>query len=92
MKPIISIVTPTRNRPELLERSIGSVQSQALEAWEMIVVDDGDGTGILRSWLRRARWRDDRIGRQWLRGESIEPALYFRFGKLVRLRRGRWPG
>jgi glycosyltransferase involved in cell wall biosynthesis len=44
--PVISIVTPTRNRPELLERSIESVRSQSLEAWQMVVVDDGDGGGL----------------------------------------------
>jgi glycosyltransferase involved in cell wall biosynthesis len=46
IRPVISIVTPTRNRPELLERSIESVRAQSLEAWEMIVVDDGDGSGL----------------------------------------------
>jgi glycosyltransferase involved in cell wall biosynthesis len=46
INPLISIITPTRNRPELLERSIESVRAQSLEAWEMIVVDDGDGTGL----------------------------------------------
>jgi glycosyltransferase involved in cell wall biosynthesis len=46
ISPIISIVTPTRNRPELLERSIESVRAQSLQAWEMIVVEDGDGTGL----------------------------------------------
>jgi glycosyltransferase involved in cell wall biosynthesis len=46
IRPMISIVTPTRNRPELLERSVESVRAQSLEAWEMIVVDDGDGSGL----------------------------------------------
>jgi glycosyltransferase involved in cell wall biosynthesis len=46
IKPVISIITPTRNRPELLERSIESVRAQSLGAWEMIVVDDGDGSGL----------------------------------------------
>jgi glycosyltransferase involved in cell wall biosynthesis len=44
--PVISIVTPTRNRPELLARSIESVRAQSLEAWEMVVIDDGDGSGL----------------------------------------------
>jgi glycosyltransferase involved in cell wall biosynthesis len=46
ISPVFSIITPTRNRPELLERSIASVRAQSLQAWEMIVVDDGDGTGL----------------------------------------------
>jgi glycosyltransferase involved in cell wall biosynthesis len=46
IRPVISILTPTRNRPDLLERSIESVRAQSLESWEMVVVDDGDGGGL----------------------------------------------
>jgi glycosyltransferase involved in cell wall biosynthesis len=46
MHPAISLITPTRNRPELLRRTVASVQAQALSDWEMIVVDDGDGAGL----------------------------------------------
>ena len=45
MLPVISILTPTRDRPDLLARTIHGVQAQSLEAWQMIVVDDGDGSG-----------------------------------------------
>lgn len=44
--PQISLITPTRGRPELLRRTVASVQRQTLQAWEMIVVDDGDGSGV----------------------------------------------
>ena len=44
-QPEISLITPTRDRAELLLRTIQSVQQQALKKWEMIVVDDGDGSG-----------------------------------------------
>jgi glycosyltransferase involved in cell wall biosynthesis len=44
--PVVSLITPTRNRPDLLRRTITSVQQQRLETWEMIVVDDGDGSGV----------------------------------------------
>jgi glycosyltransferase involved in cell wall biosynthesis len=43
--PRVSIVTATRNRADLLLRTIDNVQMQSLQAWEMIVVDDGDGSG-----------------------------------------------
>ncbi len=38
----ISVVIPTCNRPELLERSIRSVLAQTIPPMEIIVVDDGD--------------------------------------------------
>ena len=40
------MITPTRGRPNLLLRTIACVQRQSLNAWEMIVVDDGDGSGM----------------------------------------------
>jgi glycosyltransferase involved in cell wall biosynthesis len=46
MKPVISLITPTRNRPDLLLRTIKNVQLQSLKNWQMVVVDDGDGMGI----------------------------------------------
>lgn len=38
--PKISIITPTYNRPQLLERAIKSVLSQTMTDWEMIIIDD----------------------------------------------------
>lgn len=46
MHPDISLITPTRNRPELLLRTIKNVQCQSLQNWQMVIVDDGDGKGI----------------------------------------------
>jgi glycosyltransferase involved in cell wall biosynthesis len=44
--PLISVVIPTRNRVEYLLEAIRSVQQQAYEHWECVVVDDAstDGT------------------------------------------------
>jgi O-antigen biosynthesis protein len=39
---LISVITPTRGRPELLRRAIGSVIAQSYANWELLVVDDGN--------------------------------------------------
>jgi glycosyltransferase involved in cell wall biosynthesis len=44
--PAISLVTPTRGRGALLRRSLQALQLQTLQDWEIIVVDDGDGSGL----------------------------------------------
>lgn len=41
MKPYFSIIIPTYNRAEMVERAINSVLSQSYQEWEMIVVNDG---------------------------------------------------
>ncbi len=38
---LISIVLPTYNRCDYLERAISSVLNQTMKAWELIIVDDG---------------------------------------------------
>jgi glycosyltransferase involved in cell wall biosynthesis len=40
--PLISVITPTKDRPLHLERAIRSVAAQRYENWELVVVDDGD--------------------------------------------------
>ena len=39
--PQISVVTPTRNRREVLLRAIESVRAQSFQDYEHIVIDDG---------------------------------------------------
>ncbi len=46
MQPLISLITPTRNRADLLLRTIQNVQLQSEPNWEMLVIDDGDGSGM----------------------------------------------
>lgn len=43
--PTISVVLPTRNRPQLLARAIPSVLAQRYERWQLVVVDDGTDPG-----------------------------------------------
>ncbi len=40
-----SIVVPTKNRPATLRRALESIESQTIDDYEVIVVDDGDGSG-----------------------------------------------
>ncbi len=76
--PAISLITPTRNRANLLLRTIANVQQQTLTDWEMIVVDDGDGSGMLAaSRLRDARIRsyaNAGVGQVDARNQAIEEA------------------
>ncbi len=46
MLPKISLITPTRNRADLLLRTIKNVQLQSERNWEMLVIDDGNGSGL----------------------------------------------
>ncbi len=43
-RPDVTVVLPTRDRPELLRRAVRSVLQQDLQALEVIVVDDGSST------------------------------------------------
>lgn len=39
--PLVSVVIPTHNRPELLREALASVAAQTFTDWEVVVVDDG---------------------------------------------------
>jgi glycosyltransferase involved in cell wall biosynthesis len=47
--PVVSVITPTRNRATLLAETLDSVAAQTLADWEHLIVDDGsdDGTAAL---------------------------------------------
>ena len=38
--PLVSIITPVKNRPELVQETLRSVQAQTYPHWEALVVDD----------------------------------------------------
>jgi glycosyltransferase involved in cell wall biosynthesis len=46
MNPLVSILVPTHDRPAELARAIASVRAQDEPAWELLVVDDGNISGI----------------------------------------------
>ena len=39
--PLVSIISPVYNCERYLDQFIGSIQSQTLQDWELIIVDDG---------------------------------------------------
>jgi glycosyltransferase involved in cell wall biosynthesis len=41
MKPVVSVVIPTRNRADLLTAAVTSLRAQTLDRWEAVVIDDG---------------------------------------------------
>jgi len=62
MRPVFSIVTPVYNPPiDILEDTIASVAGQTLGLWELILVDDASPDPAVRTALRRAAGRDQRI-------------------------------
>ena len=45
MKPLVSIITPTHNRKDMIGRAIESVLAQTMSSFEMVIVDDGSTDG-----------------------------------------------
>ncbi|HEX3407665.1 MAG TPA: glycosyltransferase family A protein [Caulobacteraceae bacterium] len=54
-EPLVSVITPTRNRAALLVETLDSVARQTLAHWEHVVVDDGseDGTAEMIAGRRQ---------------------------------------
>ena len=51
--PLVSVVMPTYNRADTIERAINSVINQSLRDWELIVVDDGSTDNTAELILQR---------------------------------------
>lgn len=82
--PVVSVITPTFNRAELLKETVGSILNQTFKNFEYIVVDDGSADHtqeVLRSF------RDSRIRviRQSNQGEvsAINNAWSIARGKYI---------
>ena len=58
--PLISVVMPTFNRPDLIRESIASVLAQTMQNWELVVVNDGGDRAVektMEEYLRDPRVR-----------------------------------
>jgi predicted AlkP superfamily phosphohydrolase/phosphomutase len=53
---LISVVMPTRNRLDLVERAIESVRRQSYANWELLVVDDASGDD---TWVRLQKFGEN---------------------------------
>src|SRR5260370_14438416 len=60
VSPVVSVITPTKNRLRLLCEAMDSVTSQGFGAWEHLVVDDGSTDGTAEEVERRGK-ADPRI-------------------------------
>jgi len=58
--PLVSVVVPTRNRAELVERAVASIVRQSWSTWEAIVVDDAS-TDTTQAVLDGIAERDPRV-------------------------------
>lgn len=60
MNVTVAVITPTKNRLQLLQETVDSVQRQSYGAWEHLIVDDGSDDGTAAEMTRRAA-TDERI-------------------------------
>jgi len=68
--PLISIVMPTYNRADTIQRAIASIRAQSWSDWELIIVDDGstDDTASRLAGL------DPRIRLLWQENQGVTAA------------------
>lgn len=60
MKPVVTIITPVYNRPEIICQTIESVSSQTFTNWQFIIVDDLSTDNTLEVISAYAK-KDERI-------------------------------
>jgi glycosyltransferase involved in cell wall biosynthesis len=58
--PKVAVITPTKNRLDLLREAMGSVELQTFKMWEHIIIDDGSDDGTAEEVWRRTE-QDRRI-------------------------------
>ncbi len=60
VEPFISVVIPSYNRSEFIDRAVRSVLSQTFENLEVLVVDDGSTDDTLLT-LQQLQWKNSRL-------------------------------
>ncbi|RUO46642.1 glycosyl transferase [Pseudidiomarina aquimaris] len=65
--PAVTVYIPTKNRVQLLQRAVTSVQAQTMSDWELIIVDDGSTDGTFE-YLTAVTKSDPRV--HMLRNET----------------------
>jgi glycosyltransferase involved in cell wall biosynthesis len=58
--PLVSVIIPTKNRCDLLKKTLASVQVQTYQNWEAIVVDDASEDDTAK-WVHSLSLEDNRI-------------------------------
>lgn len=58
--PLVSIITPTRNRKHFLENTADHLKGQEYQNWEWIIIDDGSKDGTIE-FLVNLEKKDSRI-------------------------------
>jgi glycosyltransferase involved in cell wall biosynthesis len=83
--PFFSIIVPTYNRAQLLDRALKSVLAQQEPSWELLIADDGSTDG---TWASLCDWkrRDDRL-RCWKHANRGQAASR---NELLKHARGSW--
>lgn len=51
--PLISIIIPTHNRPDLLEEALESIANQSINSWEVIIVDDASSPPTDQDYIQK---------------------------------------
>jgi glycosyltransferase involved in cell wall biosynthesis len=82
--PLVSVVIPTRDRPDLLREALDSVRAQSFTDYEIVVVVNGPDNPQTPATLEAARAADCIVVR--VERAGIGPAL----NAGVRTARGRW--
>jgi glycosyltransferase involved in cell wall biosynthesis len=75
--PRVSVILPVFNAESTLPRAIGSMQSQTLADWELIVIDDGSTDDTRSAVLKQARHEP-----------RLQPILGEHFGLVAALNQG----
>ena len=85
-RPVVSVVIPTYNRAQRLERALSSVFTQTYKPFECLVIDDGSSEETQRSYeqiwqrldgrfvLRTKDSKERTVGPGWCRNEGIRLA------------------